>query len=70
MARLATHATLDTLLTTVGELEARVLELKRTANALATSEGLPLPFPAVSAPVAEPRVPVDLAEESGADSQD
>ncbi len=44
MANLATHMTLDVLVATVADLEARVVELKRAANTLANMYSLELPY--------------------------
>jgi hypothetical protein len=72
MARLAENTSLDTLLVTIRELEARLSALKRTANTVAASQEIALPFPALG--VAQAEIPADLDrdldQELSADSQD
>lgn len=69
MAQLAAHRTLDNLLATIRDLEARVLELKRTANEMAKGEQIALPYPGVEMPRVE-RPPLDMSGGPVADAQD
>lgn len=69
MARVAEHASLDILLGTIRQLEARLLELKTTANEVATGEGLVLPFPAADSLGSEAPFIWDLVEGEAADRQ-
>jgi hypothetical protein len=72
MARLVAEASLHTLLGTIRELETRLADLKRTANAAAHSEGIALPFPARSRRAERLETPLgaDFESEFAADSQD
>ncbi|GMV12070.1 MAG: hypothetical protein HS104_39395 [Polyangiaceae bacterium] len=68
MAHLATHMTLDVLVATVADLEARVIELKRAANTLADMYSLQLPYMDVGVIASTPMRRTDESE--SADSQD
>lgn len=68
MAHLATHMTLDVLVATVADLEARVIELKRAANTLADMYSLQLPYMDVGVIASTATRRTD--ESASADSQD
>lgn len=69
MAHLATHMTLDVLIATVADLEARVIELKRAANTLASTYSLELPYMDVGV-FASPALRRIEDSDAGSDAQD
>jgi hypothetical protein len=70
MARLVANPSLETLIVTIRELEARLAMLKGTANAVAENQGVAPPFPARRSQRLETPAGADFESELAADSQD
>lgn len=72
MAQLTNRTTLDLLIATISDLEARVTDLKRAANTLADQQSQELPYAAVGTALRPFRFEAtsDAGVESESDSQD